>query len=216
VAPTSEKLPRAFDAMAGAPLLLNRAEQVTIGRSPLLASLQDPKFWLGPEELSAQVKTEYSPTGLAVAVRVHDANFRPPVPWHSVGGSAVELFFDFRRADNGLGSAPFGAGVYQFILKPPVKDGDAVDIWFAGGGEVAGAQTTGARLGDKDYVVNFFLPWQSLGVTPSPGLLFGLDVAVDGASPADAGRKSQLVLFGTANNFQDASHFGQASLSRVP
>jgi hypothetical protein len=216
VTATNIAAPLAFDAMPSSALLINRLEQVTIGRAAGLASLQDPKYWLGPDELSAQVKTEYSAQGLSVAVRVHDVNFRPPTPWPGVGGSAVELFFDFRRPDGGLGSKHYGNGVYQFILKPPSKDGDAVNIWFASGGEIAGAKASGTRIGAQDYTVQLFLPWKELGVTPTPNLIFGMDVAVDGAASGNAGRKSQIVLFGTADNFQDASTFALASLNFNP
>jgi hypothetical protein len=68
------------------------------------------------------------------------------------------------------------------------------------------------KTGDKDYEVSFFLPWKSIGVTPVEGMQFGLDVAVDGPTPDGAARKSQLVLFGTANNATDASEFGHAVL----
>jgi hypothetical protein len=115
--PIADAGARTFEAIEGVAVAMNRPEQAAVGRPPTLASLQETKYWKGPEELSASVKTAYSADGLAVAVRVHDANYRPPTRWPGVVGSAVELFFDFRDPSS-LGTAGYTPGVYQFVLRP--------------------------------------------------------------------------------------------------
>jgi hypothetical protein len=214
IAPTTNPTILTYDQITTPALPINRPEQVVIGRPPSLASLQEPKYWQGPDELSASVKTAYSANGLNVSVRVHDANFRPPHPWPAVTGSAVELFFDFRGLNNGLGSPLYGKGVYQIILKPPATNSEEVQVWYPRGadGNLPGVQASGERIGDKDYVLNLFLPWQAVGVTPTPGLQFGMDVSVDGPTATATGRKTQMALFGTSANSSDASEFGHAVL----
>lgn len=55
------------------------------------------------------------------------------------------------------------------------------------------------------------IPWTSLGVTPQPGLVIGLDVANDDDDNA-GGREGQVVWNGTANNYRDPSAWGSITL----
>lgn len=206
--------PLTYDQIPTEPQALNRPEQVAIGRPPALASLQEAKYWQGPNELSANVKTAYSAEGLSIAVKVHDANYRPPAQWPGVAGSAVEVFLDFRDQAGSLGAAQYGPGVYQIVLKPPAAAGEDAQIWVPKGGQPQ-LQVTAEKADEQDYVLNLFLSWKQVGFTPTPGRQFGFDVSVNGPPAGAATRKTQMVLFGTAANSNDASEFGHAVLGEV-
>ncbi len=204
--------PATFDAIPGSPLSVRTPDQVAIGRPPALVSLQDPTYWEGPAELSGQVKLGWTQKALTVAVKVHDANYAPPASWPGVGGSCVELFFDFRQPGHGLGSAQSGPGVYQVILKP---QGDSPpSIWNAHGplSDSSGQAATGNRDPNGDYTVCYTIPWAAVGLNASNGTQFGFDIAIDGPPASTPGRKSQMVLFGNAGDFDDASGYGTAIL----
>ena len=101
------------------PLKLDQSEQVTIGRAPLLASLQEEQYWKGPNELSGEARLAADDKSLFVYLEVKDANQRPPKEWPGVLGSTVEIFLDRRAADAGLGSPAYGPGVHQLVVKAP-------------------------------------------------------------------------------------------------
>jgi hypothetical protein len=205
-----------FDSLPGAPLSISKPEQVMMGRPPALASLQEAQYWKGPSELSGLVKAAWTGDALTVAVKVHDANYRPPVAWPGVAGSCIELFLDFRRPGEGLGNAVYGPGVFQVIFKPADNKTDPPTVWIARGSpaSLAGATATGALAADGDYVVTYTIPWKSLAITPAADTQFGLDVSIDGPFADRPVRKSQMALFGTASNNSDASGFGVAALKR--
>jgi hypothetical protein len=195
--------------MPGGPLMLDRAEQVVVGRPPAMASLQEKQYWAGPSELSGSVKVAGDESGLIMYVEVVDANARLPKPWPGVGGSCVELFFDFRSTDAGLGTPPYSRDVYQLIIRPPLDDKQTVATWkpSVASHDLPGLTAAGGRIDMTHYWIAVKLPWKDLGVMPGAGTLVGFDVGVDGAKP-DGGRKSQMMLFGTPGNNRDASGFG--------
>lgn len=205
--------------MPGGPLRLDQAGQVMYGAPPLLASLQEERYWKGPSELSAEAKVGYNAHGLFVLVQVHDAHPRAPETWPGVGGSCVELFFDFRPPAGGLGHAVYGQGVHQVILRPSLAEGEAVAVWTPTAerfGGLRGAVAQGARINRESYWVALCIPWADIGQAGSPGGVFGLDIGLDGSWPDQPGRKSQLMLYGTAASCQDASLFGRATLAPPP
>lgn len=195
-------------SMGGGRLRIDTPEQVTVGRSPQLTSIQEEQYWKGPAELSAEVKIGANRRGLYVYLDVTDAQPRQPEPWPGVLGSAVELFFDFREPGAGLGSA-FGRGAYQVVLKPALNEGDEVAIWNASSakGELTGTAAQGGPTA-KGYWVMFHIPWSSIGREPGDTTPFGFDAGVDGPKPAGSGRKSQLMLFGNSANNQNAGGYG--------
>lgn len=195
-------------AMPGNRLRLFQPEQVMVGRPPQLTSIQEEQYWKGPAELSGEVKIGRNNTGLYVFIDVTDAYPSPPDPWPGVRGSAVELFFDFRAPNQGLGSG-FGPGAYQVLLKPALKDGEKVEIWNAAAnhGALEGTSATGGRT-QEGYWIMFHIPWASVGRSASDTAPFGFDVGIDGPPAHGGDRKNQLMLFGTAGNNRDTSAYG--------
>jgi hypothetical protein len=201
--------------MPGGALQLDRPEQVTMGRPPLLAALQEQKYWQGPAELSGRVKVGYNADGLLVYIRAHDANLRLPATWPGVGGSCVELFFDFRPATDGLGRGAYEQGVYQVILKPSLAADQPVEIWNASQqyGILKDLTVAGGRIDAANYWVALRIPWANISGGMHPGYAFNFDVGLDGSLPNTPGRKSQIMLFGNANNCLNASDFGSGTLA---
>jgi hypothetical protein len=200
----------AFEQLAtpGGRLRLDKPEQVMVGRSPQLTSIQEEQYWKGPAELSAEVKIGSNARGLYVYLDVTDVQPHLPENWPGVAGAAVELFFDFRKAGSGFGTA-FGRGAYQVVLKPALENGGEVAIWNASSakGELKGTEAQGG-VTPRGYWVMFHIPWESIGRQPGDTSPFGFDAAIDGATPAGGGRKSQMMLFGTGANNQNTSGYG--------
>ncbi|OAS14895.1 sugar-binding protein [Paenibacillus oryzisoli] len=61
------------------------------------------------------------------------------------------------------------------------------------------------------YSVEMAIPWSSLGITPSAGMLIGFDVANNDEDDGN-GRHSQTVWAGTSNNWSNTSAFGELKL----
>ncbi len=196
-----------FRSLKGLPL--DRAEQVVIGAPPKLVSLQDPMFWGGPAELSGEVRVGYNGKGIFIAVKVCDAVAKPDPDFPGVQGSVLELFFDFRKADAGFGRPLYGKQVFQFLIQPGIKP----IVWSPqipkGKMASTGIVCSSTPLG-KEYSTVLFLPWKFTGLTPVPGTAFGFDLGIDAPWPDKAKRKSQIMLFGTAENSRNASAFGIA------
>jgi hypothetical protein len=195
--------PDAWEAVR--PILrLDRPEQVVIGRSPLMASLQEEKYWKGPDELSARAAVAANEEALFIQAVVTDAHFRAPKPWPGVLGSSVEIFLDARSLSAGLGTAAYARGVHQLVLKPTAN---GAELWDVTGGTapLVGVSASGKCLAPNLYWVAVRVPWTALGDRNSE---IGFDLGVNGPPPGKDGRKSQLMLFGTASNAVNASDFG--------
>lgn len=203
--------PEAMSA-CGKALLLDRVEQAVIGRPSKLASLQEDYFWGGKDELSAQTWIGYNLQNLMIAVKVHDANPKLPVNWPDIRGACVELFFDFRAPEQGLGSPYYGDKVYQFLVRPALTANAQPLVYSPQLTDSAkvGVTVFGKTLGSHDYWIGLSIPWRLVNKDGKPSNTFGFDVGVNGAYPNKAERKTQLMLFGTARNFSDASAFGAA------
>lgn len=191
-----------------APLKLNRVEQAVIGRPPKLASLQEDYFWGGPEELSGEVQLSCDVRALHLTVKVRDTNRKAPEPWPGVIGSSLELFLDFRTPDQGLGEAHYGKGVYQLLIRPELPGVQAA-LWSPQLPDAAqrGVTVTGETT-REGYIVRLTLPWRAFGRKQLPES-FGFDLGLNGVFPDQAKRKTQLMLFGTAQNFRSAADFGR-------
>lgn len=190
------------------PLMLNRVEQAVVGRPPKLASLQEDYFWGGPDELSGEARLAYDDNALYLTVKVHDANLKAPEPWPGVAGSSLELFLDLRTPEQGLGGAHYGDGVCQFLIRPELP-GVKAAIWSPQLPDAvrSGVAVTGKTQKDG-YEVTVTLPWRAFGLRRVPES-FGFDLGLNGAFPDQAKRKTQLMLFGTAQNFRSAAGFGR-------
>lgn len=208
VQPTVQKtLPDPMTDKAYQHFSLDRLDQVHIGRPPALASLQDPAWWSGPEELSAEVALGLSQQQLVVALDVHNPAARLPQSWPGVKGSVVEMFFDFRQGDS-LGQSVYNDGVFQLLLLPQLSKDQSPAIWSPQFGEVTFASVQSNPTKDG-YRIVLRMPWDRI-----PGLngripeRFGFDLGINGPPPDTAGRKTQMMLFGDAMNSRDASNFG--------
>ena len=198
-------------AQVGPALKIDQAAQVVVGRPPPLASLQEEKYWAGPQELSAEVRLAASPDALLIYLEAQDANFKLPAAWPGVAGSCVELFLDGRSSAAGLGHSNYGPGVGQILIKPP--DGVQQALALANTtGKLSNVSAIGARLDDGKYWIAVRVPWKSLG-SRTPGQPLGFDIGLDGASHDGLRRKSQMMLFGSAANNTDASAFGLVQLT---
>ncbi|MFZ2655168.1 MAG: hypothetical protein WAX69_09620 [Victivallales bacterium] len=220
---TAEKLPGEFslkDIKDWKPkdgeMAIDRPEQVALGRPPELTSLQEERYWKGPEEFSAKVATGYNDKGFFARITVHDKNRGPLKMWPGVEGSCLEWFFDFRSPSKGLGTAAYDKGVTQIVAKPAFNDTDKVELWTAGNTPVPfkGVETVGGAADAKSYWVGIFVPWTAVDSTAKTPDSIGFDVGVDGPPAGVVGRKSQIFLFGGAYSNKDASGFGAGMLGK--
>jgi hypothetical protein len=194
-------------SVPGTPLLLNRPEQVVAGRSPAMTSLQEKQYWSGADELSGHVKTACDGRSLYLLIDVRDAYASLPKSWPGVDGSAIELFLDTRPADKGLGSPSYSKQVWQLVIRPSLQAGQPTAIWKASSAspDLPGLRVDGGPSDVGHYWVAVQIPLADLGISsPRP---IGFDIGIDGAREETGGRKSQIMLFGTANNNRDASRF---------
>ncbi len=194
---------------------LDQTEQVVAGRPPLLASLQEEKYWKGPAELSAEVRLASNPDDLLIYAEVQDANLKVPQVWPGVGGSCIELFLDGRSSEAGLGHSAYASGVHQLLVKPVESAQGPADVSDASGkwGKLEGVSAIGGRITADKYWMAIQIPWKSLNPARKPDQPFGFDFGVDGPTKDGAGRKSQLMLFGTGANNIDASNFGSIRIA---
>jgi len=201
---------------AGADALsIDRPEQVAIGRPPEMTSLQEERYWKGPDELSAKILSGCNSKGLFIRVDVRDRNKGPLKTWPGVEGSCVELFFDLRSPAAGLGSPSYGKEVAQLIVKPPLKEGEKAEIWappFNTDAKFSAVECAGASLDASSYWIGVFVPWTLAGANGAKPEAIGFDAAIDGPPANAIGRKSQAIMFGGASNNRDASGFGLGKL----
>jgi hypothetical protein len=200
----------------GEEMMIDRPEQVALGRPPELSSLQEERYWKGPDELSAKVATGYNGKGFFARIKVHDKNRGPLKMWPGVEGSCLEWFFDFRPPTKGLGSAPYEKGVTQIVVKPALNVNEKVELWSAGNTQVPfkGVETVGGAADTSSYWVGIFVPWTAVDETGKIPDSIGFDVGVDGPPAGVVGRKSQMFLFGGYYSSQDASGVGAGMLKK--
>jgi hypothetical protein len=193
-----------------APRGLTRRHSHPKCRAPLLASLQEEQYWKGPNELSGEAKIAADGKDLFVYLQVKDANQRPPKEWPGVLGSSVEIFLDRRPADAGLGSPTYGKGVSQLVVNAP----GTAELWepTAKLGMLEGVEVAGAGLEKGKYWIALRIP-RSPRTDASPES-FGFDIGINGPPARGDGRKTQIMLFGTATNNKDASAFGLGTIPK--
>ena len=191
---------------------LDQTDQVTVGRTPLLASLQEEQYWKGPNELSGEARIASDDKDLFLYLEVKDANQREPEKWPGVLGSSVEVFLDLRAADSGLSSPAYGPGVHQIVIKAPATG--APEIWEPTEkfGKLENVSVAGAASGNGTYWVALRIP-RALNAAGKPES-FGFDIGINGPPAKGNGRKTQIILFGTASNNTDASAFGLGTIKK--
>ncbi|MAX24900.1 MAG: hypothetical protein CMJ19_10390 [Phycisphaeraceae bacterium] len=186
-------------------LKLNRLEQVKLGRPPALASLHDPAWWGGEDELSADIQLAADSEGIVLYMDVKDVAARLPRTWPSVKGSVVELFFDFRKPGDGLGDPVYGNQTFQVLIKPELTAAvtDA-QVWSPQRDRLNATCFSQYDAKADRYWLVYRMPWA--GGVPE---VIGFDVAINAAPEGKAGRKTQMILFGDATNARNAAAFGQ-------
>ncbi len=114
---------------------------------------------------------------------------------------SVELYLDMQRNR----STTYQADDFHWIV---VSDGSAIHEVQA---RTSGVLFAGSLTPDG-YAVEMAVPWSLLGVSPTPGAVFGFDVGTNidqNGGPRDA----QLMWNGTSVNFLDTSAFGDVAIS---
>ena len=147
---------------------------------------------------------------------VRDILPRLPEVWPGALGSCVELFFDFRTPAEGLGKAQYGRNVLQFLILPPVAGKTKPQLWCPQLPELP-AETVrlcGAAQDRQEYWIGLTIPWKLVRADGNPPERFGFDAGINGSFGDRDGRKAQLMLFGTARNFCDASKFGMIPVGK--
>jgi hypothetical protein len=124
-------------------------------------------------------------------------------PWND---DAVEVFLDL---NNGKSNGYQGDD-FQIIVP---RDESATN-------SPQGAANTGSMPVERSsngtgYKVKLTIPWSAIGAGGDPplGKTIGFDLAIDDDSDG-GGRDSQLVVFGTPENYQNTSNFGQIELQQ--
>ena len=103
------------------------------------------------------------------------------------------------------------------MSKPAFGKNDKVELWNTGSAQDAfkGVEADGGAADASSYWVGIFVPWTALDAKAKTPDSIGFDVGVDGPPAGGvAGRKSQIFLFGGANNNKDASGFGAGMLKK--
>ena len=202
----------------GGPLVLNRRDQVVVGRPPCPDGLLEREAWTGPDELSAEAKVGYDEDGLSVYVKVHDAHPGLPDEWPGVLGSSLEFFFDFRSKDSELGRVNYDTKVHQLVVRPVIEQGQTPALWHASrtSSALSNISLDAGRLDDENYWVVLHIPWSDIGNPLPPGTRMGFDIGVNGPPRNRKGRKTQLMMFGNSDNCVNASAFGVGILGDRP
>ncbi len=137
-------------------------------------------------------------TNLYVGVRVLDANlFNDSAnTWED---DSVEIYID---ANHNHGTT-YDSFDRQFVKG--YNDTGLSSIGSTTGVVHASAAITGG------YSVEMAIPWSNLGVTPTSGLMIGFDIGNNDDDNAGT-RESQVVWWGTVNNYNNTSALGHLNL----
>jgi hypothetical protein len=193
----------------GGSLRLDQRDQVVLGRPSDLASLEEKNAWAGAAELSAEAKIGYDEEGLSVYVEVRDAHPGLPDSWPGVLGSCVEIFFDFRPEGAGLGKVSYDSAVHQVVVRPVIGPGQEPAVWHASqaSAPLPDLSVEAGTIDKENHWVALRVPWKDIGRSYQSGMRMGFDVGVNGPHRNRQGRKTQIMMFGTARNYADASKF---------
>jgi hypothetical protein len=166
-------------------------------------------------DLDATYKIMYDATYLYVLVDVDDNNLNNDGQtgadyWKEDG---IEIYIDI--GNDKVGCCSYGANDYQYAYMWN-NTGLLKENKHNSTGGVGFAQTT--KAGNLGYVMEFRIPWSTLGGTPTPGTAMGFDVKINDDDHNDDGnnpdRNSQLAWNdGTFGLWQDPSKFGTLTFS---
>ncbi len=123
-------------------------------------------------------------------------------PWDD---DAVEIFIDPKN----------GHPLFQAIISHKTDYQAPRELWvnsnYTKDGILFGTAFQSGTKYISQYQVEVAIPWSKLGITPSSGLPFGLDIAVDDDDNGGA-RDGQVVWKGTANNWNTSANYGNVKL----
>lgn len=163
------------------------------------------RFIIGTATASSargQVFVSWDATALKLKFQVHDSTPKDDSVenWKD---DSVEVYLDLNHAK----SAPFDADDFQ-INVPRVGSPQAI------GAVNLGAIVVTRSDDNTDYELNVMIPWSALNNAGSQlGKTIGFSIGLNDDSSADPERDTQVMLFGTENNYQDASQFGDLQLN---
>jgi hypothetical protein len=124
-------------------------------------------------------------------------------PWDD---DAVEIFIDPKN----------GHPIFQAIVSHKADYNAPRELWVNGNytkdGILFGTAFQSGTKYISQYQVEVAIPWSKLGITPSSGLQFGFDIAVDDDDNGGA-RDGQVVWKGTANNWNSTAGYGLLKLN---
>jgi len=154
---------------------------------------------------TAAFKTLWDPSNLYLGVTVTDsqlANTGTTSLWEN---STVELYLD--AADTG--SVTVTGSDFEYFF----RWNDTVPVEAFG-------RTAGVSLRTKTlpggYVVEASIPWSTLGLSnPGPGTALGIDLGIDVDHNGGGCRDGQLIWNGGADDYVDASGYGQLTLTNA-
>ncbi|MGG1550331.1 sugar-binding protein [Paenibacillus ferrarius] len=154
---------------------------------------------IGTSNNSTQFGVIWDDQNLYVGVIVYDGDLynNSPEPYSD---DSVEIYMD---GNHNQGST-YDSYDRQFIK------GWNDSTLFEAASRTAGVQHAWAPV-TGGYSVELAIPWSSLGITPSVGMMIGFDVANNDEDDGN-GRVSQTVWAGTSNNWSNTSAFGELKL----
>ncbi len=193
-------------------MAIDTVEQAVLGAPPVTESIQQAGYWQGSNELSGKAAITHNDQGIIIGIKVKDSHMVMPGTWPTIHGACVEIFFDFRDKNKGLGNAEYGRGVFQFLATP--KNGCKLFCPQIKSLEESGIRSYSKKLDKEHYYIGMFIPWSFVKKYGSKHDFIGFDIGIDGADPKDGKRKTQLMLFGNSNNSQNASNFGIIHLAK--
>ena len=141
-------------------------------------------------------------THLYVAMKVVDGNLYND----SVGvwlDDGIEIYID---ANHNKGTT-YDSFDRQFTLG--YRDGGS----FGERNNNVGGVVAATAIITGGYTVEFKIPWSNLGITPATGVTIGFDVGSNDDDNGGDTRESQVVWWGTSNNYSNTSGFGDLKLS---
>jgi chitinase len=187
----------------------------TLNDKSQLAYKLSSSSWAGPQDLSGQVWTGWSPDGLYFAVKVvddiHVQKSADQNLWH---GDYVEWQFDTQlekdRDRKSMNSDDYQIGISagDFASVAPLAF-----AWFNGPDAAGTINITQAQVQTPDgYILEIFIPKDLLkGLTLAEKAIFGMNVSLSDADDPSLGQKAMLSTSST-RTYADPTTFGAITL----
>ncbi len=196
------------DWTADPDFILNDASQIVYSL--------DSQSWAGPQDLSAEVWSGWTPDGLYFAFKVtDDVHFQPDADanlWH---GDHMELQFD-TQLDEDISDGTMNDDDYQIGLA--LGDYDKVPpaayAWFNGANaaDVLDTIQMAYTITEDGYILEVFIPKDTLtGITLEDGAVFGMNISPSDADNATQGQKAMLST-SAVRTYADPRTFGKITL----